>query len=99
VNTKYSVQTGVIGIVCAVMGNLFSPQNDYLKLNNQNTHFYINKNQDLIQIVSYDTDYVNPYMIEQVLLYFGHSPKSVYYYEKCNNKKTYMTLSGYKFKC
>jgi hypothetical protein len=82
-----------------MIGHGLSPRYDYLKLLSEKTIFYINKQNELTQLVHYDKSYVNPYLKEQVLLHFGKNPQAVYYYEKCIRQKTYTTLSGFKFKC
>jgi hypothetical protein len=76
-----------------------SQKHDYLILKTEHIIFYINKNNQLIQLVHYDKSYFNPYLKEQVLLHFGRNPQSIFYYEKCRYHKTYVTLSGFEFKC
>ncbi len=98
-NTQQSIKTAVCFLIISIAGHIVSPRYDYLKLFSEKTIFYINKENELTQLVHYDKSYVNPYLKEQVLLHFGKNPESVYYYEKCIRHKTYVTLSGFKFKC
>jgi competence protein ComEC len=97
--TKQSVKIGIIMVLCSIIGHSLSSRHDYLELKTEKTIFYINKKNELVQLVRYDKNYFNPYTAEQVLLFFGRSPKSVYYYAKCDYRKTYITLSHFRFKC
>ena len=98
-NVKKAVKTGLILLSCSITGHIVSPKYDYLNLKTEDTIFYINKNNELTQLIYYDKSYLNPYLKEQVLLHFGRNPQSVYYYEKCLRYKTYSTISNFKFKC
>lgn len=97
-NKDYFVKFGMALIGIAFLGHILTPKQDFLHIPKQNTVFFINENNDLIRLVTYDKSYFNPYIKEQILLYFGYNPNADFFYEKSNCYKIFRTKSGGKFK-